>query len=344
MPDDSFLRRLLFGAKRDQRDRPHPLEATDTGTPAPLPAASLPTPPPVHPRVLAIVHNPVIRPKGRQKAHVAYRWNDPDKLAQGYIDDLRYASYGYLNYQIAERIEVDAFPLKRDGFRYTDESFDHAWTNRQFHQPDAVDYLALVREFNMIEKVNSGAIDEVWLLGFPYCGYYESIMAGPGAFWCNAPPLEGTGHAARRFVIMGFNYERGVGEMLEDMGHRVESIMTKVFAGMQGDANLWERFCRYDKKYPGKAECGNVHFAPNSERDYDWGNRRPVLSRCDTWLRFPDLSGQPRTVTCEEWGNGDIRKHHVWWLRHLPHVTGETGGISWNWWEYAVDPNRVPQR
>lgn len=166
-------------------------------------------------------------------------------------------------------------------------------------------------------------------------------MAGPGAFWCNAPALSGTEHARRRFVIMGFNYERGVGEMLEDMGHRVESIMTKVFENLHGEANLWERFCRYDQKYPGRAEVGNVHFAPNSVRDYDWGNPRPVPCRADTWYNFPDLSGTPRTMTCREWGDGDIRKHHVWWLRHLPHIVGATNGISWNWWEYVVDPNRV---
>lgn len=314
------------------------------GPPPPGPAAARQpgsTPLMLRPKVLAVIHNPVIKPAGGRKAKDVYRWNDPDALARGCIDDLRKASHGLVEYEIAERVEVDAFPLKADGFRYSDASFDDAWKRRQFHQPDAVDYLDLVREFKVIEKIDRGLIDEVWLLGFPYCGYYESIMGGPGAFWCNAPPLAGTQHASRRFVIMGFNYERGVGEMLEDMGHRVESIMTKVFADTRGDDHLFERFCRYDKRFPGQAECGNVHFAPNSERDYDWGNRRPVLSRCDTWLHFPDLSGPARTVTCADWGSGDIRQHHVWWLSRLPHVAGESNGISWNWWEYVIDPNRV---
>src|SRR5258708_36370059 len=154
------------------------------------------------------------------------------------------------------------------------------------------------------------------------------MMEGAGGLWGNARPLAGTEHAARRFVSMGFNYERGVGEMLEDLGHRAESILTRVFERTRGDANLFERFTRYDQKHPGKAECGNVHFAPNSVRDYDWGNTRPVLSRCDTWYRFPDLSGEPRRVTCSEWGNGDIREHHRWWLRHFPHTVGATDGIS----------------
>ena len=312
-------------------------------TPAPEPEQREPSgqPAPVFPKVLAIVHNPVMKTHSSRKIQDAYRWNDPDKLAQGYIDDIRHASYGYANYRIVERIEVDGFPAKKDGFRYDDQSFSEAWQRKAFHDPDAVDYHALVREFKMIEKVDSGAIDEVWLLGFPYCGYYESIMVGPGAFWCNAPPLTGTEHASRRFVIMGFNYERGVGEMLEDLGHRAESILSKVFEGRQGEANLFETFTRYDRKYPGRAECGNVHFAPNSERDYDWGNSRFVSSRCDTWYDFPRLSGEARMVNCREWGDGDIRAHHVWWFRHFPHITGESNGISWNWWEYVIDPNRV---
>ena len=166
-------------------------------------------------------------------------------------------------------------------------------------------------------------------------------MAGPGAFWCNAPPLKGTEHASRRFVIMGFNYERGVGEMLEDLGHRAESMLNKVFADQRGEANLWERFCRYDKTHPGRAEVGNVHFAPNSLKDYDWGNPRFVPSRCDLWINFPDLSGEPEQVNCQAWGNGDIRKHHRWWFERFPHIVGQSNGISWNWWEYVIDPNRV---
>lgn len=326
------LLRRLFAS-----DQPHPLDG-DPHTKPILTGGNEPREF-VRPKVLAIIHNPVMR-DGR-KIRAVYGWNDPDKLAQGYIEDIARCSYGYAQYQIVERIEVDGFPVKLDGFRYTPESFDAAWRSRQFHQPDAVDYLALVREFDMIERVNSGEIDEVWLLGFPYCGYYESIMAGPGAFWCNAPALKGTERAKRRFVIMGFNYERGVGEMLEDLGHRAESILSEVYRHTRGEANLWERFTRYDKTHPGRAECGNVHFAPNSLRDYDWGNMRPVPSYCNNWLRFPDLTGEARTVTCADWGNGDIRKHHVWWMSRFPHVAGSSDGVAWNWWQYVIDPNLV---
>lgn len=325
-----LLRRLLGAAE------PPPDEL-----PTDLPREQGPLAEPIERRVLMIVHNPTFPMRGGQKLHQVFNWNDPDTLARQYVADVREASHGYANYTIAERVEVDGFPIKQDGFAYTPQGYLDAWRTRRFHDPDGVDYPRLVREFDMVEKVSSGAIDEVWLFGFPYEGCWESTMAGPGAFWCNSPPLAGTEPAARRFVIMGFNFERGVGEMLEDLGHRTESIMSKVFERTRGPANLWERFTRYDQTHPGRAECGTVHFAPNSLRDYDWGNPRPVWSRCDTWRRFPDLAGEPRRVTCAEWGNGDIRRHHLWWLSHLPPWPGETHGISHNWWQYVIDPNTV---
>lgn len=298
-------------------------------------------PAPIYRKVLMITHNPTLRSKGGITLKQHFRWNDPETLAKGYIDDVRWCSFGYANYEIAEHIVVDGYPVKNDGFRYDEASYLEAWRTRKFHDPDGVDYMALVREFDMIRRIERGDIDEIWLFGHPYGGYYESIMCGKDAFWCNAPPLTGTRACERRFVIMGFNFERGVGEMLEDLGHRAESILYKVFERVHGDANLFERFTRYDLKFPGQAECGNVHFAPNSVRDYDWGNMRPVSARCDNWVRFPDLTGEPRTVTASDWGGGDIREHHRWWFRRFPHIEGSANGVLWNWWEYVIDPNRV---
>ncbi|MCI0711464.1 MAG: hypothetical protein L0154_15020 [Chloroflexi bacterium] len=298
---------------------------------------------PIKVRVLSIIHNPVVKSEDSRKLSQLFRhWSNPDMLATNYIADMRQASYGYVNYEIVERIEVSGYPVKKDGYVYDDATLLGIMRNKQpFHEPDAVDYLRLVDEFKMVDRINANQIDEVWLFGMPYAGYYESLMAGPDAFWCNAPPLKGTLRANRRFVIMGYNYERGVGEMLENMGHRIESIMNHVWRNIPDHQNLYQQFIRYDKKFPGQAECGNVHFAPNSERDYDWGNKRPVPSYCDDWYHFPQLLREQRMVNSEEWGGGNIRLHHMWWMRHLPHVSGETLGIKNNWWEYVMIPDRV---
>ncbi|MBL8058706.1 MAG: hypothetical protein JNK29_18525 [Anaerolineales bacterium] len=299
-------------------------------------------PAPVQRKVLVIIYNPRIPSAGGKTLREVMRWNDPDKLVPAHIADLKDLSDGYINYHVVERVEVDRVPAKADGFVYDPDAFvQTVRSGAGFHQPDLVDYHRILADFDIVNKVNSGAIDEVWLFAFPYGGFYESIMAGPGAFWCNAPVLEGVEGLQRRFVIMGYNYERGVGEMLENMGHRAESIMQHTFRHTTGDANLWEKFTRYDKTHPGQAEVGIVHYAPNSQKDYDWGNPTPVPSRADTWLHFPNLAGEARTMTCADWGNGEIRAHHVWWFRRFPRRTGRANGVEFNWWQYVVDPNTV---
>ncbi len=295
-------------------------------------------------RVYLIVHNPVVQAAGGSVLSEVLGWNDPDRLVAEFIADIQACSYGAASFEIIARTDVDAFPVKADGFSYTEESYLACWKARRgFHDPDLVDYPRLVSQFAILERVLRNEIDEVWLFAFPYAGYYESRMAGPGAFWCNSPPLPGTERSGRRFVIMGFNYERGVGEMLESFGHRAESLVGAAYARTRGEANLWERFTRHDRSHLGRAEVGTVHYAPNSVRDYDWGNRRFVASRCDTWYSFPDLTGEPREVNCREWGDGDTRRHHQWWFRHFPHGAGESHGISHNWWQYIMDPGRIGQ-
>ena len=316
----------------------------------PVPSRSLPrdptsvdeTPTPVTRKVSLLIYNPLIPGPNGQRLVPTLRWNDPDRMVNELIADLREVSHGYASFEIVERLEIDAFPLKKDGFRYTAAEFLRCWqTHSGFHQPDAVDYEDILRQNNLIEKIQEGVVDEVWTISFPYAGFYESRMAGPGAFWCNAPPLQSAAAAGRRFVIMAFNYERGVGEMLESFGHRAESILEQVFRDVPDEENLWKRFTRYDKIAPGQAEVGSVHFAPNSRRDYEWGRATPVLSRSRTWQNFPDLSGDPVMQDCREWGGGDTRAHHRWWLNLLPHRRGQYRGISFNWWEYIVDPNQV---
>lgn len=308
-----------------------PLPSVDAGNPEASPL-----------RVLLIIFNPLIEDQGVRRLTEVLRWNDPDRLAAGYSADLAAASHGIARFEIVEQVELDEWPLKQDGFRYDDRSYLRAWHNRGgFHQPDGVNYHSIIERFAILQRVAAGAIDEVWIFGPPYSGLWESTMAGPGAFWCNSPPVVATEAAGRRFVIMGFNYERGVDCMLENFGHRTESIMSRVYQGYRGERNRWEHFCRHEQVAPGQSGCGNVHFAPSSATDYDWGNPRVVWSDCDDWYKYPNLTGARRRVQCREWGSGDMRLHHLWWLDHLPRADGAADGVSNTWWRYILDPNLV---
>lgn len=329
--------------------QPAPTQQPVETAPPETPVIELPAPEPeettlvpVTRKLLMIVFNPRVPNQGNETLSRVMGWNDPDSLAARLIDDLYQTSAGFVNYEVVERHEVDRLPKKQDGFTYDVDEFVRCYrTNSGFHQPDEVDYYALLRDFDMTAKMLGGNVDEVWLFGPPYSGFYESTMAGAGAFFCNAPPLAETEDCPRRFVIMGFNHERGEGEMLESYCHRIESIMEQVYRRRTGEVNLWDRFTRVEKTHPGQAEVGTVHYAPNSTRAYEWGSHTLVPSRCENWLNFPDLTGDAIMVNCDNWGGGDNRLHLLWWLRHLPHIAGRTDGIANNWWKYVADVNTV---
>lgn len=294
-------------------------------------------------KTLVIVYDPVVDAASGQKLSELMRWNKVDDLTEGFISDILLASGGLVRYEIVERLNVDDFPPKIDDYKYDAETYLNVVRGvSRPYMPQEADYRSILKQFNILERVARGEIDEVWIFNFPHAGFYESTMGGPGAFWCNSSPLKNTDASKRRFVIMGFSPERGVGEMLENMGHRAESMMEKTFERLPEEQNLWKRFIRYELTHPGKAACGNVHFAPNSVRDYDWNNPSTVLSECDDWLyNFPDFKGAVREVTSAEWGGGDIRKHHVWWMTHFPKTMGRRNGVYNNWWQYIADPNNV---
>ena len=294
-------------------------------------------------KTLVIVYDPVVDARTGKKLSEYMHWNRVEDLARGYMSDVLQVSGGLVRHQIIQRFDVDAFPAKVDGHVYDAETFLKVVRGAAPpYMPQEADYYAIIQRFDILQRVAKNEIDEVWVFNFPHAGFYESIMGGPGAFWCNASPLHGTEASQRRFVIMGFSYERGVGEMLENLGHRAESIMEKTFERTMGDDNLWQRFTRYDQTHPGQAALGNVHFAPNSVRDYDWNNPSTVTSECDDWRdNFPNLKGVTRPVTSADWGYGDIREHHKWWMRHFPRVAGRRNGIANNWWQYIANPNNV---
>ncbi len=294
-------------------------------------------------KVLLLVYDPVMDRTTGQTLSQQQGWYRVADLVNLCMSDILQVSRGLLRYQIVQKLEVDEFPLKMGGFRYTPEIYGDVLRGAASpHRPQEVDYAEILSQYKILGRIARKEIDEVWIFAFPHAGFYESIMAGPGAFWCNAPPLRNTEAARRRFVIMGFSYERHVGEMLESFGHRSESIMTKTFENLDETSNLWKRFSRYEKIAPGQAACGTIHYAPNSLRDYDWNNPAPVRSESYDWLlNFPDFKGDIRMIGSTEWGSGDIRAHHLWWFNHFPRVAGRRNGIHNNWWQYVGDPNQV---
>jgi hypothetical protein len=285
-------------------------------------------------------------------------WQSPNDLVNGCIQDILEASGGVARYQIAQRVELNEFPAKTDGYCYDPQTYLDVLKGVQPpYMPQEANYQEILTRLNVLPRIAMRDIDEVWLFAFPHAGFYESSMGGAGAFWCNSQPMTWSSKCARRFIVMGFSYERGVGEMLESFGHRAETLVSRVFncqdfvawsykksrvpAIVGPTLNLYQRFTSFDQIAPGNAGIGTIHYAPNSDRDYDWNNPRCVPSNCYDWYNFPKFHNDVRQLNANEWGNGDIRAHHKWWLKHLPKTTGRTDGVANNWWQYIMDPNLI---
>ncbi len=289
-------------------------------------------------RVLAVIYDPILESHEGKKLHEAMGWNDPDLLTEQLIADLNDASHGTVRYEIVERIERDEWPQHESGLRYTDEQYLTETAAGSWTLGDG-DYLAIIASNQIESKVNGGEIDEVFLWGFPGAGWAESRMAGNGGYWVNSLPLGGV--STKGFILMGFNYERGVAEALESYGHRAESILRRVYDSWEAvESHDWNRFTLLDRDVPGRGGIGNAHNAFNAEEgtDYNRTSMRTVSTSADDWYNFPTVTGARTNLNCEAWGCDD-RGYLKWWYDHMPHAAGTKDGILNNWWRYLVDPN-----
>lgn len=302
--------------------------------------------------VVVLNYDPIIESEGGKRLHEVFQWNDPRDLAQGYANDIEEVSYGSVRFHIVEWRDLDEWPRKIDSFRYNDQSYLAMWRDHTVapHDPDGLNYPRMITNQNLIPDIDSGKFDEVWMFGFPYAGFWESAMAGPKAFFINGGVYNRV-PSKRRFAIMGFNYERGVAEMLHDNSHRTESTMWRIYGRWVSGkpTNRWEMFSAYEKTSPGYAAVGNCHFPPNAESDYDYANPRTVMSTADAWLAYPPLVNRKKPVNCETWGGPDYHRNYLkWWFKRLPHAPGvASSGRQYNWWKYVFRfndyyPNGLP--
>jgi hypothetical protein len=175
------------------------------------------------PKVLVVDFRPAAVPDA---------WFQSDDLIQQYIAAMRQVSGNTLVYLVVNTQKIATYPVLLDGRQYTDVTWAQAQADDSKAFRDAhgdymlADYQRIIQDFNILQQVYDQQIDEVWMFGGPYFGFYESRMVGQGAFWCNGPGIE---QNCRRFVIMGFNYQRSVKEMVHDFGHRAESILARQF-------------------------------------------------------------------------------------------------------------------
>jgi len=281
-------------------------------------------------------------------------WTSPIALDEEYRSDVRIASGGVVDQRIVRTSVVRGYPVKPGGFTFTNAQYVGCLTD---HSPTycgaLIDYPAVLntsydaRFGSACDALAKGRADEVWLWGGPWFGYAEYRTVDPNTM---CPQV------ARTFVVMGFSYERGVSEMLHDLGHRSEAL---VQAGI--GFGLWDRFDGQRDRYGQDDACptapdaahpevgdairhaGNVHFPPNAYCHYQYDRAHPVVSDADDWATFPNLTGRVTVVDAATWG-GTQRGFMIWWLGRFPRNPGAADAVRNDWWRYVFPAGRSHPR
>ena len=315
---------------------------------------------PIAVQVLVLNYDPFVPSEGGKRLHEVFHWNDPRMLAKRYQESLEAASDGAVQFKIVEWRDLDEIYAQKDGYRYRPDEYVRLRRARKgWHNGGGQDYPRLLSEQGVPALVDAPAgsprrVDEVWIFSDHFFGLWEASMAGPGAFFVNGgvyPEVP----VKRPFVFYGFNYERGVAEMLHDTCHRAEATLNRVFGKwkLSDPRNDWELFSANASQSRGSAGVGTCHWPANAEKDYDYDNPRVVQSWALDFLNYPNLKCRDRTsarepVSRDTWiaasglANRDPHwSYMLWYFTLLPRAPGT--GLDErqnNWWKYVYDFTR----
>jgi hypothetical protein len=299
-------------------------------------------------RALVLNFEPTVPSEGNRTLWDIFGWNDPRQLAEGFVEDMEAASGGAVDYQIVQWRDLNEFPIFTDGFRYTPDQYVQNRRSNSGWATTAADFYAIARQQGLAELVNQRAIDEIWMFGDHYFALLgEAWMAGPGSFFINGPvfPDFAVDHAVAGY---GFNYERGVAEMLHNHGHRTENHMARAYGGwnIANPVSPWDYFTANAGQTNRETfGVGSDHYPFNAAADYDYANERTFPSYADDFVvNFPNQMYTAVPMSRDAWGDrgtGDWhRAYFEWFFGHVPRAAGQApDGRQNNWYKYINDFN-----
>lgn len=217
------------------------------------------------------------------------------------------------------------------------------------------DYRKILNDLNICDYVDNKNVRQVWLWGY-HTDKVEPVESDMSMgsisknYWnhgtygdlSNSEQIDDLPLCQHTYVLYNYNFGRGLGEMLEDHDHHIESVLGYI------DNNLWnQNFINPHGLTGGQLNhCGWTHSPPNvsDANQYDWTSETTVKSDCEDWK--PDGGGQIKNVNCHTWyGSGACLSnsgvdYKVWWMQNIPGVNnGLTfqGKILKDWWEFYAD-------
>jgi hypothetical protein len=213
------------------------------------------------------------------------------------------------------------------------------------------DYNAIMERIDARSWVEDKGVKEIWIHGYHVTiGLWESNMSGPyGDISNSSRDPDDLPVFKKTYTVFHYNYGRSRNEALENHIHQIEHVLDYVDGrdvaphDQWGTLLFWGKFVGSDishKMIPteeGFYRCGWAHYPPNAESDYDWRNKRVVLSDIEDWK--PDGSGEKKEVTSSMW-DGDSYKWFIYWMQSIPGMDNgltDNGKPLRNWWFFIAD-------
>ena len=220
------------------------------------------------------------------------------------------------------------------------------------------------------DRVNSGAVTDLWVFGDSTTRLAEAAIAmpqGDSSTFNNIGSNEPINGLTRRISVMGFNLSSGPGNTLHSFLHRVESTVGRVYNN--GTGHSIPRYCSqitgarnffYIGNCPnntrGFGSIGLVHRAWNAPNDPafltdlwapDWvAFQDSVPTDEQDWYSYPNFGTPPYAgKDCTEHGDctGQFEPYYHWFLDHIPRNEGiDQGGDYSNLWPYVFHMSCFP--
>ena len=291
-------------------------------------------------RAIVLNYNPNILVDGQLvRADTYYSNRDPDDLVPEYIEMMRKATGGQINWTVTASFELDEWapPVGSPTPLYTPEN---AVALKEIGYEYDASYTAIVADprFDIVGRTNSGQLDAVWIFGAYGTKFSETALVGPGPYFgINGAVVEDPSLDSN-LVFYGFGKEprQVVGFMFENTSHMAEVIMdgrlqpswprtvsTRNFNTLrfedparalvdgnlfgswthltQGEASHWDRAL----VVPGSGgQCGLSHYPPTALYQYDWNTFYDEFGDMHPFVAIDGIwgtsSGELRAVS----GNG----------------------------------------
>jgi hypothetical protein len=334
--------------------------------------------PAVHVKKVAVIsYNPTNPNNPGQRLSHVLNWPSITSIANELVDTFSNATNGRVQYQIVENHQLNKFPQRLDGTSWNWNGYMdcvNSGYNDSLCKPsgqDTAKYLPLITSdtgANLCTKIATGQIDEIWLWGSYYFGFDEFAYRIPNDatmyqpipynYWLYDGRKYDLPQCGRTYFVMGWIPQAGMANTVHSYGHRIESALSLSPAGKglfntctepQAGSNEWTQFLCIEKTQPGQAMCGNIHYPPNGQSDYDYTNMTSVQSGCDDWFNnYPNPTGAKAAVNAQTWAQPDGDYHlgfMKWWLRHIPRFNGSHTDVANDWWYYILNyenPNDTP--